>query len=299
MGMSEPGLDYAFLQFIGATPESQKHWQRFYVPMFAGCHDVLDLGCGSGDFLEMAAEQGARVHGVDLDPQCCADARGRGLSIDCSDVLEYLRGAAPDQFDGVFCAHLIEHLPYSAVLEVVRGIMRVLRPGGRVVLVTPNASSLFAHLEMYYRHFGHVSFYHPELLRFFLHHAEFTDIATGTNPTMGTGATWGMRLRSDVSDAFPYDQKTDRAITFTRRLPVYAPGVLGWLAGRIKQALATWIVLPYMDEITASANARTAALGNGAKLAAEHLVGALERIDPPWECYAAALKPRGAHAPQQ
>jgi hypothetical protein len=43
--MTEPGLDFAFLQFIGATPESQKRWQRFYVPQ-RRLHAVLDLGCG-------------------------------------------------------------------------------------------------------------------------------------------------------------------------------------------------------------------------------------------------------------
>lgn len=306
MGMSEPGLDYAFLQFIGATPESQKHWQRFYVPMFAECRDVLDLGCGSGDFLEMAAEQGARVHGVDLDPQCCADARGRGLSVDCADVLEYLRGAAPEQFDGVFCAHLIEHLPYEAVLEVVRGARRVLRPGGRLVLVTPNARALYAHLGAFYEHFGHVSFYHPNLMRFFLTYAGFERVETGTNPTM-SAPEWG-NLRGRVLDGFRVDVAVEPvearygepvpvaaprplaasagpasgatgdhppSVAPARELPRVREGVLGRLSYRLKNALARWLVLPYLDDLTAQVNA---ALGAVAQRQALHAAGANENF---------------------
>lgn len=304
--MSEPGLDYAFLQFIGATPESQKHWQRFYVPMFAECRDVLDVGCGSGDFLEMAAEQGARVHGVDLDPQCCADARGRGFSVDCADVLEYLRGAAPEQFDGVFCAHLIEHLPYEAVLEVVRGAWRTLRPGGRLVLVTPNARALYAHLGAFYEHFGHVSFYHPNLMRFFLTYAGFERIETGTNPTMSS-PEWG-NLRGRVLDGFRVDVAVEPVearygepvpvaaprplaapaglargavgddplriapargavgddlprIAPGRELPQVRKSLLGRVSYRLKNILAQWLVLPYLDDLTAQVNAALAAAG--------------------------------------
>jgi SAM-dependent methyltransferase len=309
--MTEPGLDFAFLQFIGATPESQKRWQRFYVPQFAGCTRVLDLGCGSGDFLELLAEQGIAGFGVDADPQCCADARARGLTVAEQDVLDYLRTAAPEQFDGVFCAHLVEHLPYEAVLELVRGALRVLRPGGRVVLATPNARSLFAHLEMFHRHFGHVSFYHPELLRFFLQHAGFTQLETGTNASMARGAMWGGDLRGRVvrrgmaeavrlpAFGLPYTTPVPggppvatgrvgageewlkraapftvpwfgqpgpapagpgRTVQFERSLPMPSDNALRRLVLRLKNFLARWLVLPYLDAIVPQVNERLQAL---------------------------------------
>jgi len=310
--MSEPGLDHAFLQFIGATPESQKHWQRFYVPLFVGCRDALDVGCGSGDFVELLAGEGIAARGVDSDPQCCVDARARGLHVDQADALEYLRAAHDAQFDGMFSAHLVEHMPYEAVLALVREAWRVLRPGGRLVLATPNARALFAHLETFYMHFGHVSFYHPELLRFFLQYAGFTRVETGVNTTMPAGAVWGGNLRGRVTrpglaerarlapldllfmDTPPNAPQTgaeavgaggdwpahagsfvvpwygrplpelppasDPApfapVQFDRTLPLVGGGLLGRLSHRVKNFLARWLVLPYLDDIVAQYNAR-------------------------------------------
>jgi hypothetical protein len=49
-------------------------------------------------------------------------------------------------------------------------------------MVTPNARSLFSHLEMFYLHFGHITFYHPRLVCFFLDHEGFVKPQFGENP---------------------------------------------------------------------------------------------------------------------
>jgi hypothetical protein len=211
-----------------------------------------------------------------------------------------------------------------------------------VLLVTPNARSLFAHLEMFHRHCGHVSFYHPELWRCFLQHAGFTQVETGTNLSMTRGAVWGGELRGRVvrrgtaeamrlpAFGLPYTAPTPGAppvaagyvdagqnwqqraasfavpwfgqkfpvptapplpepgdlapaapalsgpgdpagapVQFERSLPMPADNLLRRLILRVKNFLARWIVLPYLDAIMPQVNERLQALAaTDARLAA-------------------------------
>jgi SAM-dependent methyltransferase len=177
-----PGLDFDFLRYIGVNSESQRRIQSFYLPLFKDHHQVIDLGCGDGDFVALLAERGINIVGVDSDEKAYREAAARGLPVAHSDVFDYLRELTAESVDGIFCAHLVEHLPYPKVIELVCQSFRVLRPGGVVVLATPNVRTLFSHLEMFYLHFGHVSFYHPRLLCFFLEHEGFGNVQSGENP---------------------------------------------------------------------------------------------------------------------
>jgi len=314
--MPEKGLDFAFLRHIGVEPETQRRIQQFYRPWFSRCERVVDLACGDGDFVAMLQEQEVQAVGVDSDPVCCAAVRERGLEIVCQDVFDFLRAAPEASFDGVFSAHLVEHLPYDQVLEMVRLSWRVLKPGGVIVLVTPNVRGLYTHLESFYLHFGHVSFYHPELLCFFLAQAGFTDWEWGENPQMAT-PLWGRpALHTSLPDiqlpnVRPASEHPLEAghIQLHRELPVHAPGLLGRLVGRVKRALTIWLILPYLDELVPQLNRQLARvnyqfvqsnhrvaqllahLDDAQANLAAHLGRVLERLDRPVECYATATKP--------
>ncbi|HVN28612.1 MAG TPA: class I SAM-dependent methyltransferase, partial [Candidatus Binataceae bacterium] len=99
---------------------------------------LLDVGCGSGDLLARMESLGWEAQGIDLDPIAVAAARRKGLEVH--------RGALdrrnfPDaHFDAVVMSHLIEHVHQP--IELLAHARRVLRPGGRLVIATPNAESL-------------------------------------------------------------------------------------------------------------------------------------------------------------
>jgi len=259
--MTEPGLDYEFLRYIGVTPERQKLHQRFYLSFFAGCQTVIDLGCGDGDFIELLSENGIMGIGVDSDPLECDAARKRGLNIICQDVFEYLTSAQPESVDGIFASHLVEHLPYERVLELMQLSYRVMRPGGVIVLTTPNVRSLFSHLEMFYMHFGHVSFYHPRLLRFFLEHVGFVNVEMGENA-------------SSVSPASPIFGMFQMYPIHTK-LPLWQDTWLRRVVRRLRMLVARVFAQPYLDMI----NHNFVQIRN-----------ALEQIDRPFECYVKAIK---------
>ncbi len=99
---------------------------------------ALELGCGTGVFLERVARSGATLHGIDLSEELLAKARERVAALP-NVVLD--RGNAealpyPDgHFDAVYGSSVLHHLDLDAALAAAH---RVLRPGGRVVFAEPN-----------------------------------------------------------------------------------------------------------------------------------------------------------------
>lgn len=98
---------------------------------------LLDLGCGSGAFLQLAAGAGWDVVGVDFDVKAVDVARRGGLDIRVGGV-EVL-DPATERFDVITMSHVIEHV--HRPLEVLQGCYELLHPGGLLWIETPNIAS--------------------------------------------------------------------------------------------------------------------------------------------------------------
>ena len=99
---------------------------------------MLDVGCGHGEFGALLLQAGWSVDGLDLDPAQVASAAGRGLTARVCD----LTGGLPFEdarFDALFAGEVIEHLVDTDAF--LAEIARVVRPGGFVILTTPNLAS--------------------------------------------------------------------------------------------------------------------------------------------------------------
>ena len=99
---------------------------------------VLDVGCGNGGRLELLKKLGWTVKGIDFDRHAVEAAREKGLDAD-SGELKSMKYPA-DSFDAVIMSHVIEHVPQPR--ELLAECVRLLKPGGRLVMLTPNAESL-------------------------------------------------------------------------------------------------------------------------------------------------------------
>ena len=156
---------------------------RRYASMFE-TGPVLDLGAGRGHFLQALRERGIEGRGVDQSPVAVEVCRASGFEIDQADVFDFLEGAGPTV--GAFAAHLVEHLEPLAVERLIKRLAEVIQPGGRVVLVTPNARDLRTLTYVFWLDPTHVRFYPTELLGRMLESYGFVVEATGASlPPLG------------------------------------------------------------------------------------------------------------------
>jgi 2-polyprenyl-3-methyl-5-hydroxy-6-metoxy-1,4-benzoquinol methylase len=98
---------------------------------------LMDVGCGSGATLMLARQLGWDAQGIEMDSAAVASARNVGLEVE-EGGYERLRDHT-QAFDCIACSHVIEHV-FDPV-DMVRAIHAALKPGGRLLLATPNVKS--------------------------------------------------------------------------------------------------------------------------------------------------------------
>jgi SAM-dependent methyltransferase len=176
---------YSYMEF---DPEHTREVLGHYLPLFQDKAPVLELGCGRGEFLGLLAGAGIEAKGVDSDEGMVEKARAEGLDVVCADAIAFLHGdPPPGPYQGVFCAHFVEHLTPDQLRELLDGVRRVLAPGGRFVAVTPNPACYAVLSHDFWRDPTHVRFYDLPLLEFLCRQAGLEVERTGTNPANHPG----------------------------------------------------------------------------------------------------------------
>ncbi|WP_081577158.1 class I SAM-dependent methyltransferase [Acidithiobacillus thiooxidans] len=103
---------------------------------------VIDLGCGRGEWLELVTECGFTAYGVDVDDGMLASCHELGLHAENKDLITALR-ELPDASQTVVSAfHVVEHIPFESLMDLVREAFRVLKPAGLLILETPNPENI-------------------------------------------------------------------------------------------------------------------------------------------------------------
>jgi 2-polyprenyl-3-methyl-5-hydroxy-6-metoxy-1,4-benzoquinol methylase len=156
-----PGhYDLAFRR--GRGVQSKWHRLKFQrvVEQVVECRRVLDVGCGPGTLLGLLGEDHESV-GVDITHQQIEYARqvygNEQRSFYACALEELPRDLGP--FDAVTAVELIEHLPAELVEGTLREAIGRLRPGGKIVLTTPNFHSAWPLVERLVDRLGDVEYY--------------------------------------------------------------------------------------------------------------------------------------------
>jgi SAM-dependent methyltransferase len=139
-----------------------------YLPFFEGASDVVDVGCGRGEFLELLAEGGIRARGIDLNLEMVEGCRARGLDAIHADAVGYLTSIPDASIGGVFAAQVVEHLDPAYLLEFLELASIKTRAGGRVVLETLNPACWVAFFDSFIRDITHVWPLHPDTLKYLM-----------------------------------------------------------------------------------------------------------------------------------
>jgi 2-polyprenyl-3-methyl-5-hydroxy-6-metoxy-1,4-benzoquinol methylase len=99
---------------------------------------VLDLGCGRGEWLEVLGEAGISAHGVDVDTGMLCGCTELGLTVQQSDALVFLRQQGNASHVCISLMHVVEHVPFDVVKQLVKEARRVLVDDGILIMETPN-----------------------------------------------------------------------------------------------------------------------------------------------------------------
>lgn len=121
-----------------------KVYLPFITPLLEGdgSRRAADLGCGRGEWLEILIGCGFDANGIDLDEGMLEACRERGLPAQQNDALSYLATLEDSSLAIVSGFHIAEHIPFPDLQTLVAEALRVLIPGGVLILETPNAENI-------------------------------------------------------------------------------------------------------------------------------------------------------------
>ena len=130
---------------LRGTPEQIKEEAKVYLPILANAgitSGILDAGCGRGEWLELLHEAGLQAKGVDTNRLQVQHCRSLSLDVVESDALAYLAALEPATLNAVTAFHFAEHLPLETLVTFFDEAGRTLKPGGLLILETPNPENL-------------------------------------------------------------------------------------------------------------------------------------------------------------
>ena len=149
-----PG-DYQYRALTQGNPV-QRFWHyskqlaiQRYLPPACG-DDVLDVGCGSGVISHFLAKSGASVLGIDGSEAAVAFASQKFSAAKVKferRLIDDLAGMKRRSFDKIYCLEFVEHIYRNQTRELFQQFRDLLRPGGKVLVTTPNYRSLWPLIE--------------------------------------------------------------------------------------------------------------------------------------------------------
>jgi len=145
---------------------------RVYLPLVQPLLELypdavaMDLGCGRGEWLETLRDQGFKVSGVDLDEGMLEDCQALQLEVRNEDALSALRSLENESTSLVSAFHLVEHIAFDDLRSLVEEAHRVLKPGGLLIMETPNPENLTMAASRFYLDPTHTRPIPPGLLSF-------------------------------------------------------------------------------------------------------------------------------------
>ena len=165
-------------QFRGERDEVRRRLQ-VYVPILKEAQiagGVLDIGCGRGEWLQLLESEGIEVQGLDRNRVFIDECRRAGLTVVESDALTHLRSLPSESLNAVTSFHLVEHLPFEMLINMLDEMARTLRRGGLLILETPNPENLLVGGCNFYADPTHRNPIPSQTLQFLLESRGFHDI---------------------------------------------------------------------------------------------------------------------------
>jgi 2-polyprenyl-3-methyl-5-hydroxy-6-metoxy-1,4-benzoquinol methylase len=162
-----------FAEKFRGSEASIKERQQMYAARFRGATNVVDIGCGRGELLEVLRESEIQAYGIDLNDDSIAICRNKGLTAEKADLFTHLASLPDSSLGGLVCCQVVEHLPPERLPEFIRLGHSKLRVGAMLAIETPNPECLAIFATHFYLDPTHRHPIPPALLSFYLEEAGF------------------------------------------------------------------------------------------------------------------------------
>lgn len=168
-------IDYFdFENHFRGSIDSIKKAQEAYIPYLKNKKNVLDIGCGRGEFLSLMQDNGINATGIDIYEPYADYCRMKGLNVTAGDGVAHL--ASLDEVDGIFVGQVVEHLKPHQIISLCNTAYEKLSEGGCIIIETPNPTSLSIYTNAFYIDPSHVKPVHPLTMKYYLEKAGFKKI---------------------------------------------------------------------------------------------------------------------------
>ncbi len=111
---------------------------------------AIDLGCGRGEWLEILMDEGFTPLGIDQNEEMLQGCREHDMLVQQGDAIEFLVNLPEESQAIVSAFHVVEHLNFVQLQTVVSEALRVLKPGGLLIMETPNVENIVVATQTFY-----------------------------------------------------------------------------------------------------------------------------------------------------
>jgi O-antigen chain-terminating methyltransferase len=176
----DTGIDYMTFELMyRGSREAIKESQKRYLKYLEGKNQILDIGCGRGEFIELMLETGKTgVKGIDLNENMVALCRQAGLPAEHGNAVDYLNRLEVNTLEGIYLGQVVEHMQPVEIVHMVRLAYEKLKEGGVLIMETPNPTCLAIFSNSFYLDMSHNKPVHPLTLEFILSSQGFREIET-------------------------------------------------------------------------------------------------------------------------
>ena len=182
--MNLTGFYRAFEERFYAPRSVIKQLRKQYLPyvtplaaIYPGAN-TFDVGCGRGEWLELMQESNFTPMGVDLDEGMLEACRELGLPAEQGDAIAYLQTLADESQVVITAFHVVEHIPFEQLQTLVIEALRVLKPGGLLIMETPNPENIVVATRNFHLDPTHLRPLTPMLLGFLPEFHGYARVAT-------------------------------------------------------------------------------------------------------------------------
>jgi 2-polyprenyl-3-methyl-5-hydroxy-6-metoxy-1,4-benzoquinol methylase len=130
-------------QRVQGSPRMARDRQKVYLKYLRGCANVLSLGCGRGELLQLLSQEGISARGTEMNATLADYCRDHGLDVVRADSMDFIEAQEDGVFGGITLSRFAGHKPMATLVRMLTSCRSKLKDDGILIIETPNPFSIY------------------------------------------------------------------------------------------------------------------------------------------------------------